>query len=171
MQNGRKLAAAALALASVVPLGMVRFAPESWGGGGRSSGAEYDYETGRLDTRAVVVSIALALVIAGAAAAVWLARDRRVLAAALLAAVTAGWLGSAAAAAERDRGKVSRADDRAVRAGMSRAAVEDVLGRPGGTGTATRDGSVYACTVYRVPGDMAQLYCYDGDRLAFKVDR
>jgi hypothetical protein len=172
MQNGRKLAATALVLASLAPLWAIPLAAGSdLSGGGAGAGVTYEYEMGTLGLRGIVVSIALALVLAAASAAIWMARDRRVLAAALVAAATAGWLTADAAAREREHGISTPADVRALPPGTTRAQLEDRLGPPGGEGTAIRARREYSCLAYKTEDRSADLYCFDGDRLAFSLDR
>jgi hypothetical protein len=172
MQNGRKLAATALALLSLAPLWAIGFAASSdVSGGGAGPGMSYEYDMGSLGLGATVVAIALGLLLAGASAAIWVSRDRRVLTAALVAAAAAGWLTAEAAAHERDRGVSTPADVRAASPGTTRAELEARLGQPGGEGTAIRDGREFSCLAYKTEGRSADLYCFDGDRLAFALDR
>jgi hypothetical protein len=172
MQNGRKLAVAALVVVSVAPLWAIGFA--AWSdvnGGGTGPDMSYEYEMGTLSLRAMAVAAGLGLVLAAASAAIWVSRDRRVLAAALVTATAAGWLTAGAAATERDRGISTPADVRATAPGSTRAELEHRLGRAGGTGTAMRDGREHSCLAYATEDRSADLYCFDGDRLAFAVDR
>jgi hypothetical protein len=169
----RRVAALVAALGTVVPLGVLRLAGwehGSMGGSGGFGRANVEYELNASPAWSGATATSLAVLIAIAAAGLWAARDRRVLAL-VVAAGLAGAAGTVVATADAATAGVStRADFAALPLGTSRAAVHERLGRAPGSGSGRlRDGTPLDCDAYwgRHNGQRF-LYCFAADRLAFK---
>lgn len=165
----RRVIAIVLAFAALAPLLLPRLATDSVGSGGDTSdGPGVTYSFGELTFADHWRDMALALAIAIGAAAIWAARDRRVLGAGVAIGLAGLALTPVAVAQERTD-TVSAATDRAIRIGMSRDEVRATAGRPAGGGEAVlRSGKRLRCLVYLGASYDRYLYCFAGDRLVEK---
>jgi hypothetical protein len=170
----RRAAACVAAFAALAPLIALRFA--GWahdgvtGGAGATGRTQYEYEIAGAAAWAGPVATVLAVLIAIAAAGLWAARDRRVLAL-VAAAGLCGAAGTVAATAYANSAGIStHADFAALPLGSTRADVHARLGAAPGNGSATRGGTTLDCDVYWSLAEGGRyFYCYDGDALALKL--
>jgi hypothetical protein len=172
----RRTAAIVAAFGALAPLLAIRFAGSeaSGGGGGQAGRLEFEYSYGELSASDGIAATLLALALAVAAAALWAARDRRLLGAAI-AALAGNAIATALVAANAAAGGTpSRSELRAVPLGIDREGLEDRLGAPDGSGAARTLSSPYVeldCLVYKRPRSAGYLFCFRGDRLVRKVGR
>jgi hypothetical protein len=167
----RRIAALVAAFGTLAPLIALRFASWAHGSGvGGGSVGRIEYRIHSVPHWTGTVATVLAVLLAIAAAGLWAARDRRVLALVVVAGL-AGAVGTVAATARAaTRGVSSPADYDALPLGSTRADVRDRLGSPPGHGSGTtRRGTPLECDAYwAASSDGTHLYCYAGDRLVFK---
>jgi hypothetical protein len=170
----RRPLAILVAVAALVPLGLIRFAASDSisGGGSIGGGTDYEYTLGELTASMAAVSVVLAVMVAVAAAGLWAARDRRLLVLTVAVGVAGAIATIVVAGRQSGTDPVSPAEMRAVPPGIDRDELEDRLGRPAGSGTATSPRGDFECAVYNGVEPGAQpMFCFEGDRLALKVNR
>jgi hypothetical protein len=169
----RGATAIAVAIAALTPLPLMRLAvngslSSSSGIGGR---AQYEYSLGELPWSLVATSVLLSVAIAVAAAGLWAAHDRRV----LVATIAVGMVGAIAIPIVTPSSltdPVSLAEHRSLPLGIDREELEDRLGRPAGSATASTPivpGVRLDCVVYNGTEPWEHpMYCFDQDRLVYK---
>jgi hypothetical protein len=174
-RSARGVAAIVAALAALAPLPLIRFAgASSISGGGQVGRMDYEYTLGEVTTTAIAVSVVLAVMIAVGAAGLWAARDRRLLALTVAVGLAGGIATPVVVERQSGSDPVSAAEHRAVPLGIDHGELEDRLGRPAGSGTATTPkvpGARLECAVYTSsPLHPQRLYCFHDDRLVLKVN-
>jgi hypothetical protein len=172
----RRIGAIVGAIGALAPLAALRIAT-SWsirGSGSEDNGSRrLAWTMGEPTSRQAFLATLLALAIASAAAALWAARDRRVLVAAIAGGALAAPATPAVAIAAAHGDSITRASYRGIAIGTDRSVIVDRFGRPVGRATLTDNrrypGERFDCVLYpQTREGFPYTLCFRDGRLAIK---